>query len=218
MNMNEPCLPLHPSRRRGYGILELMIGLALVAMLTAGAVHTFRQMRDQQTAESQVLQLTQIIQALQKTYGMVGYSGLTSCGVTPYVVPTELWDPSNTCTTAPDRSARTLTGGPITFTPINSGANMEIVFGHIPSSQCPYIVAGLQNLADKIDVSGELRTGTPTPTSQPVYKNVKASGLPVAADAMAEWCTKEELQSGGASPTSMVQNVSWVNIKFTITR
>jgi type II secretory pathway pseudopilin PulG len=208
------------SRRRparGYGLVELTLSMAIAALVVAGGVQVFRDLRDQQSAEAQAVQLTQIIQASQKTFGMVGYTGLDTCTLTTYVVPSSLWDPSNTC--ASGQSAHNLSGGAITFTPVSSGAGLEIVWDQVPVSQCVGIVTDVQALADKIEVSGEVRTGTPSTTPQPVYNTVKSSGGVLNSASLTEWCYKEELSDPSApSAAHAINPIDRVMLKFTITR
>jgi type II secretory pathway pseudopilin PulG len=219
MKINPSSTPKPVTQVRGYGLVEMMLAITMAAVLIAVGVQAYRGMREKQVADAQVRHLTQIITALQKSYGMVGYSGLDSCTATAYVVPSELWDASNTCT-LPGRSAHNISDGAITFTPVTVGsivgAQLQLVWERVPSSQCADVITGVQALADVVELRGALRTGTPSPTIQPVYKSVKASGQAINMASVTEWCSNEELSGGGPTPTT--NPISRVNLRFTITR
>ncbi|MDI9332507.1 MAG: type II secretion system protein [Alphaproteobacteria bacterium] len=208
-------------RQRGYGLLELMIAITMASVLIAGAFLVFRNMRDQQATDAQVRQINQLITALQKTYGMVSFTGLSDCSAgIAAILPPELIDPTNACPAASGgQSASHSMGGHIGFNPVASGAQMELVWSRVPASLCADLVVGVQALANRIQISGEARTGTPPPTVQPQYKEVKASGGALSMASLGEWCSAEET-TNSASPAApaVVNKVSRVDVKFTITR
>lgn len=74
-----PVVPLAASRRRGSMLLEILLGLAILAMAIAGVMLFYNQSVNQQNASATVEEVIQLSTAVHQMYaGTTSYSGLST--------------------------------------------------------------------------------------------------------------------------------------------
>ena len=62
----------------GFGLVEMMLGITMAAVLVAAAIFVYQGVRDQQDIDDQIDQIGAVITNAQKLYGPVGYSSFAA--------------------------------------------------------------------------------------------------------------------------------------------
>ena len=62
----------------GFGLVEMMLGITMAAVLVAAAMFVYQGVRDQQDIDDQIDQIGAVITNAQKLYGPVGYSSFAA--------------------------------------------------------------------------------------------------------------------------------------------
>jgi type II secretory pathway pseudopilin PulG len=224
------------------GLVEVLLVLAISAVVLAFGMLQFQSARDQSNADTQVGHVTQVIGNLQALYGATGYAALSTdpgpdynCSVIPVIVPAELLGSSNNCTSTNTNinpsptypSAYNISDGRIQIQPASnfdsslSGTDfVALVWDHVPSIQCVPLVVGTQSLARAIYTSGEpipATVGTTPP--QPVPQPVKPLNGQLDTGLAAQWCVSEQLPPpSGSNTLPAAIPVGWVQIIYILSR
>ena len=179
----------------GFGLVEMMLGITMAAVLVAAAIFVYQGVRDQQDIDDQIDQIGAVITNAQKLYGPVGYSSFAAgstlsgpgisytpagLGTTIPAVAGPPGTPPTSVAPSPGDAQVPIPGSPGLYWPIVSGTNQTIT------------VPAVYTYTATIPCCTDAASGTQPPPlvvgGNPIFvpiwgRNVFAAGTPLVYDA-----------------------------------
>jgi len=126
------------SGQAGLTLIEMLVALAVAALVVAGALAMFSMTSSSQAATKFAADLTAVRTGIRKAFYGHGYGtgSLTEPLINARIIPTS-WEVTGS---APTRTVRT-PFGVLTVTGISSGARFQVTVAGVPSAVCTSVMA-----------------------------------------------------------------------------
>lgn len=131
MNNKNTLIALRRARQKGYGLIEIAMGLAIAALLVAGAMMYFSNASTAQATNDAMSEMGALQQVTRSLYsGQPNYNGLTDTLIAgSKQIPAKYVNVAGTGLTSSFR-------GPVTVASFNTDQNFQITLTNVPQQAC----------------------------------------------------------------------------------
>jgi len=165
------------SRQTGYGLIELMLSVLVIAIIIGGVIGIYYLVNSGANATRHQQQLLSLVGAVKDIYRTPTYAGVSAT----QVIQTKKAPPNMVSGTGSGATLTNPWSGTITIASTNVGAGTDngfvITTPQIPTSECNSIVAALETNFVEVDVNGTTVKDQATPLDPAALTTACASNV-----------------------------------------